>query len=237
MKHSLALLAFLSLFLATSLNKSQAQLRQLPAPYGPDVPDTIYKGGGDHVPYIDLDAQRKAREERREVPYDPKITGARMVKGRVHFTFSSGGVTTMRYNILWSRPGKTQVDDIRWYTGRTEEEYIINEVPLPDTLYWFRVQAVGKNKTLRGPDGIYRYPLTDFVGQMFRTPPAPSIADKAKITGKYSDLLVPSTTKPSPFGGKRVETSVRLIPSPIIGRHVLTKEPLLVLPAPMVPRK
>ena len=67
---------------------------------------------------------------------------------------------------------------------------------------------------------------TAFVSKSFRTPPRPSLTDSAKITGKYSDLLVPSATKPSPFDIKKVETPIRLIPVPISGKKVTTSATL-----------
>ena len=110
---------------------------------GWDAPQTP-TGGGDHVPVIDTDPSY--------VHCDvglPRIDIAKLEGVRIHFKFT-GTRSAMRFNIIWSRLGKSQTD-IRWgvpalvptrksLNDDLPEEYIINEYPVWDTDYTFKVQ-------------------------------------------------------------------------------------------------
>ncbi|MDD5035431.1 MAG: hypothetical protein PHE55_11815 [Methylococcaceae bacterium] len=207
MKHIFVRLAFFGFLLATIPSSSQAD-----PPKFPDFPDAPNPGGegggGDNVPYIP------------HVYYFltlPIITDARVFNNRVHFRFFGTG-PIMRYNIVWSRPGKEETD-MRWTkvpitaNNSAGEEYIINEYPVWNTDYSFRVQSESKN-TETHPDGVvWRYQITPFVEKTFHTPPNPAISDRIDEFERHG----PSTTapKPNPFSGK-VDDRVRLIPHPII---------------------
>src|SRR5215217_3214850 len=138
---------------------------QMGGPTFPDFPDNPEPGGqgggGDHVPpyvprkpwFLDL----------------PVIVDARISKGHVRFRFLGNRGPIMRYNIIWSRPGKEETD-MRWVDPEqtpTFEDYFINEQPLPDTEYTFKVQAQGRDKRYQfnGPYNpyLYDYDRTPFV--------------------------------------------------------------------------
>jgi hypothetical protein len=201
MKRSFVISSFFAFLLILIPSITQAQVN----PKFPDFPDAPNPGGGggggDYVPYFP------------HVDYFltvPTITNARMWNGRVHFTFHSDG-PVMRYNIVWSRPGKTETD-MRWHDEKTPnksdslEEYIINEYPAWDTDYSFKVQAESK-QTETHPDGsIWHYQITPFREKIFHTPPNPSLSDRVGVTEKHGSKVVvksigrvkglPSTNEP-----------------------------------------
>jgi hypothetical protein len=188
----------------------------------PDFPDSPNPGGegggGDNVPYIDL------TKAHLYFLSNPIIWDAGISNGHVRFRFSSDG-PIMRYNIVWSRPGKEETD-MRWVDPAktsASEEYIINERPIPDTEYSFQVQAQGRDKKpqFNGPYNpyIYDYDRTPFVEKTFHTPPAPSRSDRATITDKHGSRTAPEH-KHNPFSD-RVDDTVRLIPRPGIKKIIL----------------
>ena len=133
-------------------------------PKFPDFPDAPTPGGegggGDYTPYIDL-TQHYARELATPIVWNIGVS-----HGYLRFGFSSHGAI-MRYNIIWSRPGKEETD-MRWVDPSklsATEEYAINEPPVTDTDYLFKVQAQRRDKTLqfRGPYVPYVYDY-DFMG-------------------------------------------------------------------------
>ncbi len=152
MKRSFLALACAGSFLATFTSESVAQIggpyvyNPTPTPI-PDAPEATRPGNGGYM--ASFPGYKPPPKDTNVYP--PTISGARMFNGRLRFTFTGSSPTTLRYIIGWSRPGLAEVSDMRWTgprheTGRVIEEYIINEKPMPDTVYNFRVQAQGKNK-------------------------------------------------------------------------------------------
>lgn len=183
----------------------------------PDFPDSPTPGGegggGDNVHYPDLTKHPS------QFLTLPEIWDAGMSKGYMRFRFASEG-PIMRYNIIWSRPGR-QETDMRWVDPAkfsASEDYVINERPIPDTEYTFQVQAEGRDKKpqFNGPNNPYTYDYdrTPFVDKTFRTAPAPSLTDRATITDKHGSSTEPEH-KHNPFSDLVGET-VQLIPGPII---------------------
>jgi hypothetical protein len=178
----------------------------------PDFPDSPTPGGegggGDHVPYIDLTELRK-----HELGI-PVIEHAGSSNGYVRFSFSSTG-PIMRYEIEWSRPGR-QETDMRWVDPAVfsaSEEYIVNEHPVPDTTYVFRVKAVGRERKLHfnGPYEPYteEYPETTFVESTFHTPPLRILeSDSATEVTRRGPGLGPAAT----LFGQEVDEATRVSP-------------------------
>jgi hypothetical protein len=219
---------------------SQADTKQTPIaqpsppPDGP--PDYGRLGGYDNVPYIPV---HKSVEPLRA----PMITGAGMVNGKVRFTFGGEDTSRLWYIVSWSRPGQAEVFQKRSYHPGKMEEFIIDETPLWNTVYTFRVKGEGKpSLTLVIGDGPnYTRSARDFspiAEKSFRTPPHKStVADKAK--GNHTSPLfserVKAVAKPAPplppLTTDRVKAATavtpfsRTVPSPTIGQNVLTKNP------------
>jgi hypothetical protein len=177
----------------------------------PDNPDPGGEGGGgDNVPYIPKGPPIFLST--------PIVWNVGVSRGYLRFGFSSDG-PIMRYNIIWSRPGREETD-MRWVdpskTSATEE-YVINERPIPDTDYLFKVQAQSRNKTLqfRGPYApyAYDYSFTGWVEITFHTPPAPSLPSEVK---KNDEFVSTKAKKPNPF--ERVDDEVRVVRKPIVGK-------------------
>lgn len=244
MKRSLLTLACTGFLLATSINSGSAQVggpyvyNPTPSPQ-PETSDAP-RGGGFRLSLPKV----KGSSSDPRIPHTPEIVGARMVNGYVRFSFKGGGPARLKFNIVWSRPGKANVTDMRWAKKWVEtdhtaqgteraykinnaiEEYIINERALPDTVYAFHVQVQGKDQ-MPGSDGKYSYPLSKFVSLSFRTPAGPSMADKIKIAAKYGDTVVPAKS-PSPYGGTKVKETPRLKPGPIIGKTIYSSSTPIV---------
>jgi len=85
----------------------------------------------------------------------------------------------MRYNIVWSRAGREETD-MRWVqmpNNPASEEYIINEYPVWNADYTFKVQAES-----RKGDPItagFGYQITPFTVKVFHTPKNPAFEDSA----------------------------------------------------------
>ena len=182
-------------------------------PQFPDFPDAPTPGGegggGDHVPYIPQDHSRHLST--------PIVWNVGVSRGYLRFGFSSDG-PIMRYNIIWSRPGREETD-MRWVdpskTSATEE-YVINERPISDTVYLFKVQAQSRDKTLqfRGPYApyAYDYDFTGWVETTFHTPPASSRTSDVRKPTKF---VWTKAKKPNPF--ERVDDEARVVRKPIVG--------------------
>lgn len=172
-------LLLLSVFLLASIpGGSQADPQTFP-----DFPDSPNPGGesagGDKTPPY----------EYRE-PYflgKPSIFGVGMSAGKISFRFSSSG-PVMRYNVVWSRPGKEQSASV-WHDSNGFEEddavrhvlsttmgYMIPERPLWDTEYTIKVQAETwwwHNQST--------HQITPFAEVTFRTPPNPAISERIDV--------------------------------------------------------
>jgi hypothetical protein len=150
--------------LVALFGSSQAQPQTFPE--FPDTPNPGGEsGGGDKVPYI------PHKEWLLGVPH---IYGVRMWNRRLHYSFRASG-PVMRWNIIWSRPGKTSEHSL-WFDGKTPKnyaEYSIDEPITWDTDYSIKVQAESWRF-----EGQERHQITPFVEMTFRTPPNPAISDR-----------------------------------------------------------
>ena len=184
-------------------------------PKFPDFPDSPNPGGegggGDHVPYIPHVDYFVTR---------PIVSDGTIVNRHVRFSFRSSG-PLMRYNIIWSRPGKKETD-MRWVKNDPHgtsypsiyQEYIINEPVQWDTDYSFKVQAESMPSAKHNNGVVWSYQITPFVEKTFHTPPNPLIKTKANTLAKGTAAVTPDPKPaPNPFKDK-VDNEVQLIPHP-----------------------
>lgn len=70
----------------------------------------------------------------------PTVTTVKRVKNRLVFRFVAPAGPYTFYQVRWSRPGRDEVQE-KIGLGYGESQFTIPEVPRPNTVYTFKVQA------------------------------------------------------------------------------------------------